>query len=183
MHGLFQKTIATTSMLETQALRAIAAKVDTHRCSAAISQPPPISPPRARPTSLVAGVGFASDKWTVQSSDQSSGSGPKPFVIFNPVAAGRGELAEAVIWFDSHVWNITDEIRRQPWRVRLPDGQTIAAQNVESGHYWGHGFTRILFPISVELTGLYHRRRRSRAPPSRPRMTPNRSAAITTAST
>ena len=151
MHGLFQKTIAMASTAESLALRQLAGAVNTRK----VAGDAPVSelPESRQATSLGAGVGFASDKWAMQASDQSAGAGPKPFVIFNLVAAEREEMAEAVIWFDTHVWNITEEIRRKPWRVKLANGQTIAVQNITSGNYWGHGFTRVMFPVQVGSLG------------------------------
>ncbi len=151
MHGLFQKTIAMTSTAESLALRQLAAAVNTRKVAG--DAPASDLPETRQATSLGAGVGFASDKWAMQASDQSSGAGPKPFIVFNSVATDREEMVEAVIWFDTHVWNITDEIRRRPWRVKLANGKTIAAQNLDSGNYWGHGFTRVAFPVSVGSLG------------------------------
>ena len=147
-HGLFQKTMATTSIAETLALRELAASINT--------SVPGIAPatPAASGTLgvLGAGAGFGSDRDMISLADN-TGGGPRAIIIFNPTSVKREEIVEATLWIDSPSAQITDEMRARPISIRTPEGTLIPAQKIEFGQYWGHAFVRIAFPVSVPSLG------------------------------
>ena len=147
MHGLFQKTIATTTMAETLALRELAMQVDT--ASGVVSEATPAISQRA---TLGAGVGWGADRNMLGHTDQAGGP-VKPLVVFNPCAWDRAEVIEATIWSDSSMGQVTDEMRNRPLSVYTPGGKLIPAQKLEHGNYWNHAFVRIAFPVKVPALG------------------------------
>ena len=149
MHGVFQQTMATTSMIETLTLRDWASKIDT--TGAGISDAIPLA--ASGRSVLGAGSGFASDRYTSDASEQTAGGTARPFVLFNPTAWERNEVVEATLWSDSPATAITDEMRNRPYSVRTPEGKLILAQKVEHGFYWGHAFVKVAFRVQVPALG------------------------------
>ena len=155
-HGLFQKTMAMTSMAEARALRALAARIDTSAASDAESD----LPPSRRPTAMGSGVGYGATDGGLSQAEQSAGHGHRPFVVFNPTAFDRREIVEATVWDPP-----SPRLRRtgRGWRggelggiafsVRTPDGDTVPAQTLETGNYWGHDFVRLAFPVQIGSLG------------------------------
>lgn len=148
-HGLFQNTMALTSSVETQSLRLLAAQVDT---GSAAGQEVPDVPPSCLATGQGAGVGFMSANGGISQAEQSIGQGNRPFMIFNPTAWEREELIEATVWERGSNWPGA-HFQQRNFAVHTPDGKTIAAQKVNSGHYWGHEFATFAFPVKVQSLG------------------------------
>ncbi|HOX05447.1 MAG TPA: glycoside hydrolase family 38 C-terminal domain-containing protein [Planctomycetota bacterium] len=148
-HGLFQKTAAATGMIETQALRALAAAVDT---SAAKAGDLSGTPAPMVASGLGAGVGFASADGRIDASEQSSGQGDRPFVIWNPSSWERREVVEATVW-DNCPKNVGTALKDRSFAVRGPDGVVRPAQKVKSGDYWGHQYVAVAFPVEVPALG------------------------------
>jgi alpha-mannosidase len=148
-HGLYQKTVATTSMEETQALRTLASKVDTTGPDLPVSPDMPVS---SLMTAMGSGVGFGSVDGGLSSAEQSSGQGPRPILVFNPTAVERKEVVEVVVWDNAWGWR-RHELRNIPFSVQTPKGDLIPAQTLDVGHYWGHDFVRLAFPVSVGSLG------------------------------
>ena len=148
-HGLYQKTIATTSMAETQALRRLAALVDTSGAKGGEREGLAAS---SVASGVGAGVGYGSADGGPSLAEQSAGQGDRPFVIFNPNAWKRSEVVEAVVW-DNAPGGTAPPLRDRAFSVRLPDGRTLPAQTVEGGGYWGHDFVKLDFPVSVDGLG------------------------------
>lgn len=147
-HGLFQQTMAVTSAAETQALRAIAARVDT----TIFGPPSPDDGPVSHLHSgLGAGTGFHAQDGGFWASEQSAGYGPRPFVVFNPTAHRRSEVIEVTIWDNAPGHQVT--LKNRAFSVRCPDGTVIPAQVVSGGGYWGHDFAVLAFPVEVEGLG------------------------------
>ncbi len=147
-HGLFQKSMATTGTLETEALRRLAALVDTR---VAKEVAPRDLPPSHITSSLGAGVGFRSAEGELPHSDQSGGDGPRPLVVFNPTDRERTEVVEATLW--DHALPGTRPFLHRTYRVRGPEGDLISAQPVRQGRYWGHEFQTVAFPVQVPAFG------------------------------
>jgi alpha-mannosidase len=152
-HGLYQKTMATTSAIQTNALRRLAAKVDTSGMGV-----PPMSaprgmnvPPMSDTSAIGAGVGFNSADGQFTASDQSAGSGPRPFVVFNPTAYDRQEIICATIWNLTAAG--TTPFKTRTFHVRMGDGTTLPVQPVGDGNYWGHEFVSLAFPADVKGLG------------------------------
>ncbi|OPZ24026.1 MAG: hypothetical protein BWZ02_02990 [Lentisphaerae bacterium ADurb.BinA184] len=73
-------------------------------------------------------------------------------MLFNPVGCERHETVEAILWENSRNW--TGPSRHIPaFSVHTPDGDTLPAQTVETGSYWGHDFSRVAFPARVGAFG------------------------------
>jgi len=144
-HGMYQKTMAATSMEETKALRQLAARVDTS--PAGVPEPQEVPPSRLA-TAMGSGAGFGTADGALSEAEQSAGHGNRPLVIFNPTAMDREEVIEATIWDNAWGWR-TSELSRIPFSVKTPDGDAIAAQTVDTGSYWGHDYVRLAFPVKV----------------------------------
>ncbi|MGC9318003.1 MAG: alpha-mannosidase [Armatimonadota bacterium] len=128
--GQFQETLATTGMVQTRGLRAIAARIDTS------SLQPPRRPGAA---DLGLGAGAGDGAWWGGVSTRGVGErGGDVFVIFNPAPFARDALARVKVW----------DRELQPGRVRVrdADGATTAGQVIETGNYWGHSFAVVAFP-------------------------------------
>ncbi len=149
MHGMFQETMATTSMIETAALRAVAGLVNTVVPGMAVDEAAAMSGESV----LGAGVGYGSERNIVYAAEQTAGGAARPFVIFNPTAWERAEVVEAVIWSDSPRPANMAEMRQRDYSVRTPNGDIVQSQVVDRGKYWGHGFTRLAFPVKVPGLG------------------------------
>jgi alpha-mannosidase len=158
-HGLYQKTVATTSAIQTNALRRLAAKVDT---SGGMDVPPMSQsrgaagkqenlPPLLTESAIGAGVGRNSRDGQFTFSDQSAGQGPRPFVVFNPTAYDRNEVTWTTIW--NHTAAGSTAFKTKEFHVRLGDGATLPTQHVTDGAYWGHEFVTLALPVEVKALG------------------------------
>jgi len=148
-HGLYQQTVAMTGVTEANALRALAAKVDTSGDGAGAAELPPARVSRT----LGAGVGFGSANGGMSASEQSAGAGRHPFVVFNPTAWERTEVVEAVVWDAGQRGYQPANAGQLAYAVEAPDGRLVGAQFLEHGHYWGHEFVRLAFPAEVSAFG------------------------------
>ena len=148
-HGLHQKTMAMTSMVETRALRLLASRVRT--ADAAGAWPSEFGPACAA-NALGAGVGFNAQDGRLSAAEQSMGGGPRPFLIFNPTAADRCEIVEATVWDNVHS-NARTPLKERRFAVRAPDDSLAAAQPVAAGNFWGHEFVTLAFPAAAPPLG------------------------------
>ncbi len=148
-HGLFQKTMATTSQAELLAWRHLAAMINTstNDTGSIASKVPPSS----MTDGLGAGVGYQAADGHLPLSEQSGGSGPRPFVLFNPTSHARSEIVEAVIWDNAPAGGTA--LKAKSFTVRGPHGQHLATQVVKTGTYWGHEFVTLAFPATVPGLG------------------------------
>lgn len=151
-HGQFQKTAATTNMVETLALRGLAARVDTARIP---STPPAKTPPSLLADGLGAGVGFGTATGLASAAEQSCGSGNRPILVFNPAGHERSEVVVATIWDNDPEYTrwidgeLANRLSNTPFRVVTPDGRELPAQLVESGTYWFHHYAKFAFPVEA----------------------------------
>ncbi len=141
--GLFQNTAATTHMIKTQALRALAAAIDT---SHAGTEPAPRAPGRES-AALGAGVGRGAMHGALSCASRVL-DGPCPVVVFNTLAAARREVVQATIWDDG-----AHSAAGAHYLVRPPSGADIPAQIINKGHYWGHDFVDLVFPADIAPLG------------------------------
>lgn len=148
-HGLFQKTMATTTMAETLALRTLAGQVNT--AGPGVSGEIPAA--GSGRSVLGAGVGYGSDRNVSDAAEQTAGGMARPFVIFNPTAWEREEIVEATLWSDSPAWQVTEEMRNRPYSVQMPDGRVVQAQKVDEGGYWGHHYVKVVFAAKIPALG------------------------------
>jgi len=147
-HGLYQKTLATTSAIETQALRRLASLVDTSKAG---DDALPDGPASQVASAVGAGVGFGSQDGRFWASEQSAGHGPRPFVVFNPTAHDREEVVEATVWDNAPGTPVP--MKSRTFAVRTPDGKLIPAQVVGGWGYWGHDAATVAFPVKAKGLG------------------------------
>ena len=155
LRGKLQETAATTGMIETQALRRLAAKVDTSGDAVCLE---PGVPPMYLRYSMGGGVGYESDEGRVSQFENSDGGWPRKALVFNPTGERREELATATVW-ETDVYCLFTAL--QPWgtgaqlkhindlsfSVRTPSGKVLPAQLIHSEPYWYCRCARIVFPI------------------------------------
>ncbi|MCG2661099.1 MAG: glycosyl hydrolase-related protein, partial [Kiritimatiellae bacterium] len=146
--GLYQKTMATTGQVETQALRLLASQINTARVG---PEEPAKVPPLRVVNSVGAGVGYGSVDGGLSQSDQTTGQGPWPFVLFNPTATDRDEVVQAVIW-ETGLPEVT-ALKARSFCVRAPDSKLLPAQMVDSGNFWRHDRVTLAFPAAVPSLG------------------------------
>lgn len=133
--GLFQETLARTSMIKTRSLRTLAGRVDTTGMNGL--------PIEDRPGSKVgpgigAGAGYNSNMGKI--SDLSGGAvSAEPFLIFNPNPWLRNEIAIVKVW--------NKDIKENMVKVISAKGEEVGGQILERGGYWGHSFVSIAFPV------------------------------------
>ncbi len=138
--GQLQETLATTGMVQTRALRAIAERIDT-------SSLEPEATPGATDLGLGAGAGDGA-WWGRASTLGAGGQGGDLFVIFNPAPFERDALARVKVW----------DRDLMPGRLRVRDaaGNVVSGQIIETGRYWGHSFAVVAFP-AAQLPALGYR--------------------------
>jgi len=142
-HGLFQDAVATCSMAETKALRLLARSVDTSFAEARGDADVPAGFVRS---AVGAGAGFGSGTGRMSAAEQTKGHGPRPFVIFNTLAHERSGVVSVTVW-DNAPAGVPHKIADTAFSVLTPSGKTLAAQKVGEGHYWGHDYVTLAFPI------------------------------------
>jgi len=133
--GLFQETLARTSMIKTRSLRTLASKVDT----TGIEGVPTCGMPGAKVGPGVgAGAGYESNMGMISALSGGAVSA-EPFLIYNPNPWTRNELAIARIW-DKYIQD--DRVK-----VVSPSGESCQGQVIDRGGFWGHNFITIAFPV------------------------------------
>jgi len=150
-HGLYQRTMAMTGMEEIKALRSLADQVDTAALDLSSFEEDRdqlSGPPSSLQTSLGAGVGFGSLDGGMSQVDQSEGEGTCFFVLFNPIPQPREEVTEVTLWENARGTSQRD-LRGVPFNAIDSSGEVVPVQIVDSGHYWGHHFVRVAFPVEV----------------------------------
>ena len=146
--GLFQKVAAATHMIKTNSLRAIAGAIDTSFAGSPEDD-------EVVPSKSSLAVGGGAGRGTYWGGFSEAGhvvDGPRPFVIFNPLAWQRSEVVKASIW-DADTGPAGTELKHKKFVVRTRDGTIIPAQKVNSGGYWGHNFVEVVFPARVGSLG------------------------------
>ena len=136
--GQLQENLATTTMIRTQGLRALAGKVNT----AAVS---PLPLKGVADMGLGAGVGDGA-WWGGVSTVGAGEAGVDPFLVFNPAPFSRDELVLLKVWNrDLPDGNVI---------VRDSKGSVLTGQIVERGDYWGHRFAVVAVPAkAIPATG------------------------------
>jgi len=147
-HGLYQKTMATTAQIETQALCRLAAEIDT---TGAATGAPPALPATVGDWGFGAGVGFHARDGGIAGYDP-LGAGHRPLMLFNPLAWERREVVQAQVW-DQALGSDTRPLPERHYSVEGPDGVSVPAQVVTHGDYWGHKYVTLAFPATVPALG------------------------------
>jgi alpha-mannosidase len=146
-HGLYQKTVASTSQIEAQALRLLASRVDT---SFAGYPEDAEVPPSSVGSSLGAGAGFLTVDGGLCQGDQSTGDGPRPYLFYNPTARERREVLELTLW---QGFTPGRPLHERAYVAKFADGTTQPAQVTGSGDFWGHSFVKLAVPATVPALG------------------------------
>lgn len=133
--GLFQEVLARTGMVKTRCLRALAASIDTTGMDGLPEDKGPGSKVGA---GIGAGAGHESAFGKISTLSGGAVSA-EPFLIFNPNPWDRDEIAVAKVW--------NKEIPGDRVKVISPSGEEFAGQVMERGHFWGHRFMSIAFPV------------------------------------
>jgi len=149
-HGLYQKSMAATSMIETLSLRELASKIDTSLAKGADG---PGVPAAFTADSLGAGVGFGTGDGRPSAADQGTGQGNRVFVLFNPTQAARAETVEALIWDNAPAGGMAKPLKQRRFAFRTEGGEARPVQVTGDGNYWGHSFLRVSFPAEVPPLG------------------------------
>ena len=133
--GLFQETLARTSMIKTRSLRTLASKVDT----TGVEGLPTCDMPGSKVGPGVgAGAGYESNMGMLSALSGGAVSA-EPFLIYNPNPWTRDELAVVRVW--------NKEIQDDRVKVVSPSGESCPGQVIGRGGYWGHNFVTIAFPV------------------------------------
>jgi len=144
--GRAQESQAAAGMARTNALRALAARIDTASLRRGFIDntermfQDEIESGRA----LGAGVGFASGAGGPSAYSAAKRS-DRAFLIFNPLPFERNEVVEAKLW-DAALDD--DQLL-----VTAQDAAPLPVQVLDKGRYWGHEYTTVAFPVRVPALG------------------------------
>ena len=134
--GLYQEVAAVTESIITRSLRRIAAKIDT----ASVAGEIPADAPAVRQVGLGLGAGAGDPAMVSGSTNYNAGSpDSQPFIVYNPTNWDASGVVTA------KVWNV--DWPRGPVTVKYADGATSVGQVLDHGHYWGHMYTTVAFPV------------------------------------
>jgi alpha-mannosidase len=149
-HGAYQRIMADLGVLETRALRAVAARIDTAALAARPGPAPePASTLRSR---LGGGAGVGTGDGNLSSAERHHCRGDWPFVLFNSTQAERREVAEVTLWDDAPPV-APGPLHDLKFEAVDPSGAVVAAQKTEHGNAWGHPFVKLAFPVSLPPCG------------------------------
>ncbi len=146
-HAQFQATMASTSVIEAQALRHLAGRVDTRRLpgSEALAEDVPTA---ALAAGQGAGAGIRSREGRLSDAHQHGDSPVRPFLVFNPAAEPRTALVEFTIW-DREPFGVPFRLHDKQFEAVTAAGDTRPMQIVHRGNEWGHSNVRALVPLQV----------------------------------
>lgn len=141
--GQQQRILAAAGAAATEALRAVAGRIDLSWVGAAATgAPPPLEPP-----CLGGGSGWGAG--ALYAGNPCDGW-PAGAVWFNPLALRRDEVATLRVW-EGEGWQADGPERR--FRLRLADGRLLPAQRLGQGAYWGHRYVDLAVPVAVGAAG------------------------------
>jgi alpha-mannosidase len=146
--GTFQKVLASTGMVKTHSLRALAGAVDTSFASASEE---PEEPPQRETTAMGSGAGRITEANMISAAAHVD-RGPRVVVIFNPCAWERNEVVTATVW-DVEPDVPAEVMKKRSFVARSSDGDAVPAQVLSSGTYWGHKYVELAFAASVGPMG------------------------------
>jgi alpha-mannosidase len=144
--GRAQESQAAAGMARSNALRALAARVDTAslRHGFALDGERPFKDVAESERSLGAGVGYAAGSGG-ESAYSAAQAGDRAFLVFNPLPFERHEVVEAKLW---------DTALDEAQLVVTREGAApLPVQILDRGRYWGHEYTTLAFPVRVPALG------------------------------
>ena len=143
--GHAQETQATAAMATTNALRALAARVDTDalRCDFATDATRAV---KDEVESGRAGAGVGNDSNTGGASTFAGAkASDRAFLIFNPLPYPRTEVVEVKLWDTqldpAHLVVTSEGAEPQPVQV------------LDRGNYWAHEYLTVAFPVQLPALG------------------------------
>jgi len=166
MHGQFQETMASTSIIETGALRGLAGLVDTARIAGPVAAP-------AAPALFVtsghgAGAGIGAAEGRISLADRHGDSPLRPFVIFNRTSRPVTEVVEFTLW-DREPAGAPVPFHGKLFEALDATGQVYPAQVLVRGNGWGHENVTLAVQVTVPALGYTTRVfRETLAPPPAP---------------
>lgn len=141
--GLQQRIQAGAGQVRQQALRAVAARIDTGFAADPAEDAPAAAASR--------GGGGAGRLLGDLSAASPVTAGARPYVVHNPCGWDRREVVVLT------VWDGDGPDRRPPherdWVVAWPDGTSLVPQRVGHGRYWGHDYVDLAVPVTVAAGG------------------------------
>ena len=146
--GMFQRIQASAGQIRTQSLRALAKAIDTTN-GGRFAATAPTQLPEHESLALGAGAGRMGNDI---SNAGFVADGGRAFVFFNPTAWAREEVVTATVWDLDNGPN-AKPMKDRSYVATRADGTVVAAQRVGDGHYWGHAFVELAFPVAVGPLG------------------------------
>ena len=141
--GLFQETQAIAGAIRTRALRKLASSVNTSKASGVKAETG--VPGVGHGDGLGAGGGDLGITGGVTSRNAGAADA-EPILVFNQLAFPRSDVVVTRIW--------NKDLPKDRITVRDETGKTTGVQFIDKGHYWGHDFQTIAFPVNdVPATG------------------------------
>jgi len=144
--GKAQEVQAAAGMARTNALRALAERIDTQSLLAGLRETAGRAGKDRADAALAlgAGVGFGSGVGGESATSQARSS-DRAFLIFNPLPHPRTEVIEATLW---------DATLDLDQLVVTSDGAAPApVQVLDQGKYWAHDYVTVAFPVQVPALG------------------------------
>ncbi len=138
--GIFQKAMSVANTQKLEAMRTIAANIDSSKYIVPGDD-------KSDFRSEGAGVGFGVEQFKVSQSDNGCGS-IRVFHIFNPSAYEREGLADITVW-DWH----GDKVPLMEFRDSSDKIIPHQLNKSDHDHYWGHNFAKVLLPVIVPAMG------------------------------
>ncbi len=140
--GSMQEALALSTAVTSEALKAIAARIDTSWVGAA---PGDHVHPWLSTSRLGGGSGF--QVGTVSGASHID-SWPAAAIWFNPLAHARREVAVLRVWEGE-----ADRNHAQPLRLRTHEGVILPTQRLGDGGYWGHRYVDLAVPVDIGALG------------------------------
>jgi alpha-mannosidase len=145
--GLFQDTAATTSMITTNSLRAVAASIDTSFADIKNA----VDSNFFEQTAMGAGAGIGTSFGSISPATHFGKMNQPTIVIFNPTMTSRNELVRVLLW--DPVGN-SKNFNTTRFMVRTSDGRNLKTQTLGSGEgVWGHRYVEVAFPVEIGSMG------------------------------
>lgn len=141
-HGMYQEAMAFTGVTTTEALRAIAARVDTSGAEPLVE----VDLPTAQPRGMGGGIGRGSVDGGISDYGYAGDTHEPVYVAFNLTAGSRKTVVRATVW---------DSPARENSRYEavFPDGTRVPCQLLETGNYWAHRYQTFAVPMAVDGYG------------------------------
>lgn len=144
--GTAQESQAWAGMARTNALRALAARVNTESLRAGWA-PDAMSGLRDETEGgATQGAGVGCNTGTGgESAFSVARTSDRAFLVFNPLAHDRIEVVEARLW--------NTELDAAQLVATTDQGESLPVQVLEKGGYYGHAFVSVAFPVRVPAVG------------------------------